>query len=135
MPEQTKLICITCPMGCRLEVTHEGQTILEVSGSTCKRGIAYAHNELTDPRRMVTTTVQVRGGIHPLVPVYTAAPFPKPLIRELVNALREIELTAPVHMGQVVLPNALGTGVDVLASRDLPAAATSQLGSGQPSDK
>ena len=119
--EHSKLICITCPMGCRLDVTHDGQTVLEVTGSTCKRGAAYAQSELTDPRRMVATTVRVRGGVHPLAPVYTAAPFPKPLVRALVAALRSIELQAPVSAGQVVLANALGTGVDVLASRDLAA--------------
>ncbi len=122
MPERTHLICITCPMGCRLDVTHEGHTVLEVTGSTCKRGAAYAQAELADPRRMVATTVRVRGGVHPLVPVYTAAPFPKPLISALMAALRQIELTAPVRLGQVVLRDALGSGVDVLASRDLPAA-------------
>jgi CxxC motif-containing protein len=126
MPERTmKLICVTCPMGCRLDVTYDGQTVLEVSGSTCQRGAAYAQSELTDPRRMVATTVRVRGGVHPLVPVYTAAPFPKPLMRELVRALRQVELVAPVHAGQVVLAGALGTDVDVLASRDLPAIAES----------
>lgn len=120
--QTTRMICITCPVGCGLEVTHEGQTILQVTGHTCKRGIDYAQNELTDPRRMVATTVRVRGGLHPLVPVYTAAPIPKPLIFGLLAALRELELEAPVRSGQVVLANALGTGIDVVASRDMPAA-------------
>jgi CxxC motif-containing protein len=120
--QHTKMICITCPMGCRLDVTHEGQTVLEVTGSTCQRGAAFAQSELSDPRRMVATTVRVRGGVHPLAPVYTAAPFPKPMVRALVVALRAVELQAPVGAGQVVMADALGTGVDVLASRDLPAA-------------
>lgn len=109
-------------MGCTLEVTHEGGTVLELAGNVCKRGQRYAREELTDPRRMVATTVRVRGGFHPLVPVYTAHPFPKPLIFDLLAALRQVELDAPVAMGQVVLENALGTGVDVLVSRDLQAA-------------
>jgi len=122
MPEDvTKLICITCPMGCSLKVTHEGSTVIEVEGAECKRGLDYAQAELTDPRRMVTTTVRVQGGVHPLVPVYTAAPIPKPLIFDLLGALRRVELQAPVQVGQVVLDDALGTGVDVLASRSLPA--------------
>lgn len=119
--EITKLICITCPVGCTLEVTHEGKTILQVDGSQCKKGLDYAERELTDPRRMVTSTVKVRGGIFPLVPVYTAAPIPKPLIFDLLAELRKVELQAPVKVGQMVLKNALGTGVDVLASRNLPA--------------
>jgi len=56
-----------------------------------------------------------------LVPVYTAAAIPRPLIFDLLAELRKVELPAPVQMGQVVLESALGTGVDVLASRNLPA--------------
>jgi CxxC motif-containing protein len=120
--ETTKIICITCPMGCTLEVTHEGKTITKVEGEQCKRGKEYAQAELTDPRRMVTSTVKVKGGVHPLVPVYTAAPIPKPKIFDLLAELRKVELRAPVEIGQKVLENALGTGIDVLASRNLPAA-------------
>jgi len=118
--ESTKVICITCPIGCSLEVTHEGKTVTKVEGNQCKKGLSYAEAEISDPRRMVTTTVRVQGGVHPLVPVYTAAPIPKPLISDLLAALRRVQLQAPVQMGQVVLENALGTGIDVLASRDLP---------------
>jgi len=117
--EVTKMICITCPVGCSLEVTREGMTIIKVEGNQCKQGLSYAEAELVDPRRMVPTTVKVRGGVHPLVPVCTAAPIPKPLIFKLLAELRKVELQAPIHVGQVVLGNALGTGVDVLASRNL----------------
>jgi CxxC motif-containing protein len=120
--ETTKIICITCPMGCTLEVTHDGATITKVEGEQCKRGKEYAQAELTDPRRMVTSTVKVRGGVHPLVPVYTAAPIPKPKIFGLLAELRKVELKAPVKAGQKVLQNALDTGIDILASRNLPAA-------------
>ena len=115
-----KMICITCPMGCTLEVTHEGATVLSVEGNTCKRGEKYVQEELSDPRRMVASTVRVQGGIHPLVPVYTAAPIPTPRIHELLAQLREVELAAPVTMNQVVLENVLGEGINVIASRDMP---------------
>ncbi|HOT91160.1 MAG TPA: DUF1667 domain-containing protein [Anaerolineae bacterium] len=120
MPITEKMICITCPMGCSVEVTREGETLLSVDGNTCPRGEAYVRRELTDPRRMVATTVRVKGGLHPLVPVYTARPFPKPRIFELLEALRQVELEAPVATGQVVLANALDTGIDILASREMP---------------
>jgi CxxC motif-containing protein len=123
MPITEKMICITCPMGCSVEVTREGQTLLSVDGNTCKRGEEYVRRELTDPRRMVATTVKVKDGIHPLVPVYTASAFPKPRIFDLLAKLREVELEAPVEMGQVVLPNALDTGIDILASREMPRSA------------
>ena len=103
-----------------MQVTHEGNIILGVEGNACKRGEAYAKTELVDPRRMVATTVQVEGGIHPLAPVYTAAPISKLLIFDLLAELRQVKLRAPVRAGQVVLGDALGSGVTVLASRDLP---------------
>jgi CxxC motif-containing protein len=121
MPITEKMICITCPMGCSVEVTREGQTLLSVDGNTCKRGEDYIRRELTDPRRMIATTVKVIDGIHPLVPVYTEEAFPKPRIFELLEKLRQVELEAPVAMGQVVLANALDTGIDILASREMPA--------------
>ena len=71
---------------------------------------------------MVTSTVKVKGGVLPLVPVYTAAPIPKPRIFDLLVELRKVELQAPVKVGQKVLENALDTDIDVLASRNLPAA-------------
>ena len=117
----TKMICITCPVGCSLEVTHEGKKVIKVEGQGCKRGEEYAKNELTDPRRMVPTTVKVRGGVHPLVPVCTAEPFPKHMVFDLLAELRKVELEAPIHINQVVLENALDTGIDVLATRNLPA--------------
>jgi len=120
MVEKKQLICVNCPLGCTLDVTLDGKTVLDVSGNRCKRGVEYAQGEISDPRRMVATTVKVQGGLHPLVPVYTAAPFPKPQIFELLAQLRHIELGAPIKMGQIVLKNALDTDIDVLASRDLP---------------
>jgi CxxC motif-containing protein len=119
--ETTELICITCPMGCTLDVTHDGGTILDIQGNTCKRGEDYAQEELTNPQRMVTTTVRVRGGLHPLLPVYTSAPIPKARIFDLLAEIRKVEVEAPVSMGEAVLKKVVETDVDVLASRDMPA--------------
>jgi CxxC motif-containing protein len=119
MEETKEIICITCPRGCTLTVTHEGQTVIQVRPG-CKRGHEYVQRELRDPRRMVASTVRVAGSLHPLLPVYTAAPFPKPRIPELMVELRKLELAAPIQMAQVVLADALGTGIDIIASRDMP---------------
>ena len=119
MPETTKVICITCPKGCRLDVTREGATVLKVDNCGCRRGEDYVKAEISDPRRMVATTVRITGGIHPLMPVYTAKPFPKPRIRELLNELQKVKLSAPVHTGEVVVKDMLGTGIDILASREM----------------
>ena len=105
MIEHKELICVNCPMGCTLDVTIDGETVVDVSGHSCKRGAEYAQAEISDPRRMVAST---------------AAPFPRPQIFDLLAQLREVELKAPVEIGQIVLRDVLGTGVNVLASRDLP---------------
>ncbi len=119
--ETTKLICITCPVGCELTVTHEGKKVLKVEGNQCKLGIEYAEQEISEPRRMIITTVRVKGGFHSLVPVRSAEPVPKEKIFPILKELRKVELEAPVEMHQVVLENALGTGVSVVTSRSLPA--------------
>jgi NADPH-dependent 2,4-dienoyl-CoA reductase/sulfur reductase-like enzyme/CxxC motif-containing protein len=116
-----EVICITCPMGCKMEVVFEPseKKVIRAEGHRCKRGIEYAEVELTDPRRMVTTVVTVRGGFLPLLPVHTSAPIPKDSIFPLLEELRRIEVEAPVKMGEVILPNALDLGIDVVASREI----------------
>ena len=119
MPTQfEKVICVTCPKGCTLEVTRDGNTVVTVVNG-CKRGHEYAQKELTDPRRMVATSVRVKGGLHPLLPVYTSAPFPKPRISELLAVLREVEVEAPVGLDDVILNNVLNTGININASREI----------------
>jgi CxxC motif-containing protein len=118
--ETSEIICVACPKGCSLQVKHQGKDIVEIIGAGCRRGKDYAICELQDPRRMVASTVRVTGGLHPLVPVYTKEGFPKALIPQLARELRQVEVPAPVKIHQVVLPNALGTGIDIIASRDMP---------------
>jgi len=118
--ETTKLICITCPVGCELTVTHEGKEVLEVEDNQCKLGVEYARQEISAPRRMIITTIRVKGGFHPLVPVRSAESVPKEKIFPILKELRKVELEAPVEIHQVVLENALDTGVDVVTSRSLP---------------
>jgi CxxC motif-containing protein len=113
-----QIICVACPKGCRLNVQRDGDQIL-VTNEGCKRGVEYAIGEMNDPRRMVATTVRIHGARHPLLPVYTAFPFPKGKIVDLLTLLRRIEIKAPVKEGQVILDDALGTGIPILASRDM----------------
>lgn len=113
-----EIICVACPKGCRLEPYRENGELL-FNNAGCKRGKDYGLAEVSDPRRMVASTVRVANGPHPLVPVYTSEPFPKGRIQDLLKSLREVKLEAPVQLGQVVLADALGTGIDVVASRDL----------------
>ena len=120
MVEKRKLICISCPVGCELTVTIDEGKIIEVEDNACKLGIEYAKQEIFDPRRMVATTVKVKGGFHPLVPVYTEYPIPKPMIKDILAEVQKVEIQAPVELNQVVIENVLGTGVNIIASRNMP---------------
>ena len=120
MAEEVNLICTACPQGCTLTAVIENGEVIEVRGYNCKKGLDYGVAEMTNPRRMVATTVKVNNGFHPLLPVYTERPVPKPLIPQILDEIRKVEVTAPVKMKSVIVENVLGTGVNVLASRDMP---------------
>lgn len=122
--ERKELICIGCPLGCNLTVEMDGGKVLSVNGNTCKRGDDYARKELTDPRRIVTSTVPVAGGNLPVVSVKTASDIPKGKIRECLCALKGVTLTAPVQIGDVIVENVADTGVDVIATKSVSAVET-----------
>ena len=113
------LICIGCPLGCPLTVQMEGNEVKSVSGNTCPRGDAYAKKELTNPTRIVTSTVRVSGGKLAMVSVKTQSDIPKNKIFDCVKALKDVELTAPVKIGDIVLQNVAGTGVNVIATKNV----------------
>lgn len=113
------MICVTCPRGCRLQVVKDGHGKLTVSGNFCARGVKYAQIELSDPRRMIASTVRVRNGIHAVVPVATDQPIPKALILDAMALLKRVVVDAPIRMGDVILPDVLASGVNIVASRDL----------------
>lgn len=118
MSERTykHFICVSCPVGCELEVAMEDGVAVEVSGNTCKRGIEYGIDEATDPKRVVTSLVNVAGEQMPCS-VRTNQAIPKRLIPDCVAALRGVELTPPVKIGDIVLADVCGTGADVIATK------------------
>ena len=115
--EQRILTCIGCPLGCLVTVELENGEVISVSGNTCKRGDDYARKEVTFPTRIVTSTVRVSGGCAPMVSVKTKSDIPKNKIFDCVRALKEVEVTAPVAIGDVVLRNVADTGVDVVTTK------------------
>ena len=119
MNERKEFVCIRCPLGCNITVETEGSDIKNITGNTCPRGADYVTKELTDPRRIVTSLVRVKGGELPVVSVKTAADIPKDKIADCIRALKEIELTAPVHMGDVVAENVCGTGVKIVTTANV----------------
>ena len=112
-----ELICIVCPKGCHLKVDEENG--YSVTGNACPRGAEYGKKELTAPTRVITSTVKVSGGLYARCPVKTAAPIPKGLIFEAMKLLDNVELQAPVRVGDVVIEDICGTGIPFIAARNL----------------
>mgnify|MGYP003301777749 CR=1 FL=1 len=110
------LICVSCPLGCPIEVEIENGEVVAVTGNTCKRGDAYARTEITNPMRSLTTSVKVEGGVHPVVPVKSSAPIPKGKMFECMGVINQTSVKAPVKIGDVVIENILGLGVDIVAT-------------------
>ena len=51
------------------------------------------------------------------VPVKTASDIPKGKIYDIMKELDKVTMKAPVAIGDVVIPNVLGLGVDVVACK------------------
>ena len=106
--KKIELTCIGCPMGCPLIVTMEDGAVASVTGNTCPRGDAYARKEVTAPTRIVTSTVRVTG-----------SDIPKGKIFDVVRALKDVEVPAPITIGYVLAENVAGTGVDIIATKNI----------------
>lgn len=117
--EKREFVCIGCPLGCNVSVELDGTEIKNITGNTCPRGADYVTKELTDPRRIVTSLVRVTDGELPVVSVKTASDIPKDKIRDCIRALKDVELPAPVQVGDVVLENVCGTGINVVATKTI----------------
>ena len=117
--KKIELTCIGCPMGCTLIVTMEYGAVASVTGNTCPRGDAYARKEVTAPTRIVTSTVRVTGGTLAMVSCKTRSDIPKGKIFDVVRALKDVEVPAPITIGQVLAENVAGTGVDIIATKNI----------------
>ena len=109
------LTCIICPNGCLLHVDDD----LNVTGNKCLRGVNYGKQEVTDPRRTLTTTVRIDSKILPVCPVKSAQALPKALVLDCMKIVNEIKLIPPIRIGDVVVANILGTGIDIVATREI----------------
>lgn len=120
---EEQMTCIICPMGCSMEVRieHDGleKRVLSVRDNGCPRGEQYAFKEVRHPTRTLTTTVAVKNGEAPLVPVKTSAEIPKQLLFSAMEILRRIVVDAPVSCGQIIIKDLLGTSVAVTACVDV----------------
>lgn len=114
-------ICISCPVGCHLHIewTIDAPDVYAISGNGCKRGIEYGENEMRQPMRMATTTVRITGGKVARLPVKTSAPIPKASVVPLCLFLDELEVNAPIALGDVIVKNIFNSGADVIACRTI----------------
>lgn len=123
--ETLQFNCTTCPSECLLTVEVERDAdgavveVHSVTGNNCPRGDKFAHQELTCPMRVLTTTVAVSGGDEALLPVRTAEAIPLALHVQVMDLIRGLVIEAPVRMGDVVLENLLNTNIDLIASMDI----------------
>ena len=123
--ERLQFNCTTCPSECLLTVEVERSAdgavveVHSVTGNSCLRGDTFAHQELTCPMRVLTTTVAVSGGDEALLPVRTAEAIPLALHAQAMDLIRSLVVDAPVRMGDVILPNLLDTDINLVASMDI----------------
>lgn len=123
--ETLQFNCTTCPSECLLTVEVErdsNDAVMEVhsvTGNSCPRGDKFAHQELTCPMRVLTTTVAVSGGDEALLPVRTTEAIPLALHAKVMDLIRCLVVEAPIRMGDVVLENLLGTSINLIASMDI----------------
>jgi CxxC motif-containing protein len=117
-----ELICVLCPNGCQLEVRiNEGHKLEvdEVRGSLCEKGPEWAEQEILNPVRTIASSVRVKGGDLPLVSVRTDSPIPLGKIFDVMKSIKELEVDAPVHIGDRLIDGPAGTGCSIIATRNV----------------
>lgn len=118
MSNVQELICITCPKGCVTKVWKEKGNV-KIEGKICKKGKDYIKQEYIEPKRMLTSTVVVERSAVKRLPVRTREAIPKRKLFMAMDQLSEIRVKPPVKIGEVIIPNLVDTGIDLIASDDL----------------
>lgn len=113
-----ELVCINCPRGCKLNVVKVGEEI-KITGNFCPRGEQYAISEITNPLRTLTTTIKIYSSKYDRLPVISSHPIAKDKIIDVVKALKNIEVKAPIHINDVIVKNILNLDVDIISSKTI----------------
>ena len=116
---RNNIVCIVCPKGCRMLVESNHGEIMNISGFSCPKGKEYAEKEFINPTRVLPTSVRVKLGELPLVPVKTNGPIPKESLLPAMREVAKVQIEAPVYIGQIIVENIMGTGIDIVATRDI----------------
>lgn len=119
MSKETKIVCIGCPKGCSISISHDKNSIKAIEGYSCKNGLEYAKNEFTAPKRTLTSTVKVKFGELLVVSVKTKEPIPKNKIFECMHEINELEVEAPLKIGTIIKDNIAQTGVALITTEPI----------------
>jgi len=114
---EKEITCTVCPIGCKIIIGKQGERLVVLNGNKCKKGIEYARNEVFDPRRMVASSIRVKGGEWPLVSVKSTHPIPKDKIFTVLEEVHKTTLKAPVKSHQVIIKNVANTGIDIITTK------------------
>jgi CxxC motif-containing protein len=118
--ESREIICIVCPLGCQMEVSVDDSSKgYTVRGNSCKRGEQYGIKELTNPTRVLTTTVRLKNSLLKRLPVRSDSPIPKDIMFNCMKELNSIEVEAPIKTGDIIVSNIMGTGVNIISTRSI----------------
>jgi CxxC motif-containing protein len=118
--EKRHFVCVVCPVGCEIDVVHEGSKIISMEGNKCEKSEEFVIQELIEPMRILTTTICIEGSRWPVIPVRTDKAVPKRLFPRIMRQLRRVRLQAPVNMLDVVVKDVLRTGANIIATRTMP---------------
>jgi CxxC motif-containing protein len=118
--EKRHFVCVVCPIGCEIDVVHDGSKIISMEGNKCEKSVEFVSQELIEPMRILTTTVRIQASRWPVIPVRTDKAVPKRLFPRIMRQLRPIKLQAPVNILDVVVSDVLHTGSNVIATRTIP---------------
>ena len=112
------LTCIECPKGCKISVDFDGDKINSITGFQCKKGDAYAREEVLDPKRILTSTVLTKGLELKMLPVRTSKPIPKSKLMEAMGEIKRIRIFKPTNVGDIIQKDFIVPGVDLIATRN-----------------
>jgi CxxC motif-containing protein len=118
--EKRHFVCVVCPIGCEIDVVHDGDKIISMEGNKCEKSEEFVRQELIEPMRILTTTVRILGARWSVIPVRSDKAVPKRLFPRIIKQLRCIKLQAPVSMLDVVVKDVLDTGANIITTRTMP---------------
>lgn len=118
--EKKHFVCVVCPIGCEIDVVHDGGKIISMEGNKCEKSAEFVSQELIEPMRILTTTVRIQGSRWLVIPVRTDKSVPKRLFPRIMRRLRRVELQAPVNISDVVVRDILHTRANIIATRTMP---------------